>query len=39
MNVALPLPGEQILWPFYLINILAVGAGLTVFWFSKVRKW
>ncbi len=39
MNVALPLPGEQILWPFYLVNILAVGAGLTVFWFSKVRKW
>ncbi len=39
MNVALPLPGEQIHWPFYLVNILAVGAGLTVFWFSKVRKW
>lgn len=39
MNVALPLPGEKILWPFYLVNILAVGAGLTVFWFSKVRKW
>lgn len=39
MNVELPLPGERIYWPFYLVNAMAVCAGLAVFWFSKVRKW
>ena len=39
MNVELPLPGERIYWPFYLVNAMAIAAGLAVFWFSKVRKW
>lgn len=39
MNVELPLPSEQLYWPFYLINAIAVAAALAVFWFSKVRKW
>ncbi|MEI6033733.1 MAG: magnesium transporter CorA family protein [Verrucomicrobiae bacterium] len=39
MNVRLPIPMENDLWPFYLINILAVGAGVGVYWLSRVRKW
>ena len=39
MNVRLPLPMENHLWPFFLINILAVGSAVGVFWISKVRKW
>lgn len=39
MNVELPLPGERIYWPFYLVNAMAIAAGLAVFLFSKVRKW
>ncbi len=39
MNVRLPVPMENALWPFYIINILAVGSAFSVFWISKVRKW
>lgn len=39
MNVALPFPGERSFWPFYLINILAVGSAIVVFWISRVRRW
>jgi magnesium transporter len=38
MNVELPLPGERIYLPFYLVNAMAIAAGLAVFWFSKSRK-
>lgn len=39
MNVKLPLPMEVEMWPFYLINLLAVGSAVGVFWLSRVRKW
>jgi magnesium transporter len=39
MNVRLPVPMENQFWPFFLINILAVGSAVGVFWISKVRKW
>ncbi len=39
MNVRLPVPMENALWPFYIVNILAVGSAVGVFWISKVRKW
>lgn len=39
MNVKLPLPMEVEMWPFYLINVLAVGSAIGVFWLSRVRKW
>jgi len=39
MNVRLPVPMDNELWPFFLINILAVGSAVGVFWISKVRKW
>ncbi|MBE2205822.1 MAG: magnesium transporter CorA family protein [Chthoniobacterales bacterium] len=39
MNVKLPLPMEVEMWPFYLINILALGSAIGVFWLSRVRKW
>ncbi|MFA7343446.1 MAG: magnesium transporter CorA family protein [Terrimicrobiaceae bacterium] len=39
MNVKLPIPMEAELWPFYTINILAVGSAIGVLWLSRVRKW
>lgn len=39
MNVALPLPEESLFWPFFLINALAVGSAIVVFWISRVRRW
>jgi magnesium transporter len=39
MNVRLPMPMEHELWPFYAINLLAVGVVVGVFWLSRVRKW
>jgi len=39
MNVRLPMPMESEMWPFYLINVLAIGSAIGVFWLSRVRKW
>jgi len=39
MNVKLPLPMEAEMWPFYLINILAVGSAVGVYCLSRIRKW
>jgi len=39
MNVRLPMPMENDLWPFYIINGLAVGSACFVFALSRFRKW
>jgi Mg2+ and Co2+ transporter CorA len=39
MNVKLPMPMEGAMWPFYVINFLAVASGVAIFWISKIRKW
>ena len=39
MNVALPLPMEEALWPFYLIIILALITGGAIFLFRRINKW
>ncbi|MEI6338304.1 MAG: magnesium transporter CorA family protein [Verrucomicrobiota bacterium] len=39
MNVALPLPMESSLWPFWFITLLALGSVGFVFWLWRVRKW
>ena len=39
MNVALPLPMEEALWPFWLIIILALTAGGVVFFLRRMNKW
>ncbi len=39
MNVKLPLPMDGAMWPFYVINFLAVASGVAIFWISKIRKW
>ena len=39
MNVALPLPMEEALWPFWLINILALIAGGVIFFLRRMNKW
>jgi len=39
MNVQLPMPMERENWPFYTINVLAIGSAIAVFWISRVRKW
>ncbi|MDX2081933.1 MAG: magnesium transporter CorA family protein [Terrimicrobiaceae bacterium] len=39
MNVLLPLPMESELWPFIVINILAIGSAGAVVWLSRIRKW
>jgi magnesium transporter len=39
MNVALPLPMEEALWSFWIIIILALGAGAVVFFLRRVNKW
>ena len=39
MNVRLPMPMEESLWPFFAINLLAIASGVAIFWVSKIRKW
>ncbi len=39
MNVALPFPMEDRMWPFWLITLLAFGSGGFVFWLWRVKKW
>jgi magnesium transporter len=39
MNVAMPVPMEKALWPFWLINILAFTAGGAVFYLWRMNKW
>ena len=39
MNVALPLPMEEALWPFYLIIILALITGGAIFFLRRINKW
>jgi magnesium transporter len=39
MNVALPIPMEIEKWPFFVVNMLAVGSAVVVVWIAKVRKW
>lgn len=39
MNVLLPIPMEEHLWPFYLILVLCVMSGGFIFWLWRIRKW
>lgn len=39
MNVKLPVPMENAIWPFVLVNFLAIGSAIGIFWISKIRKW
>jgi magnesium transporter len=39
MNVAMPLPMEKALWPFWLINTVAFTAGGAIFYLSKKNRW
>jgi magnesium transporter len=39
MNVALPLPMEEELWPFIAINVMAFTAAGFIFWLWRIRKW
>jgi magnesium transporter len=39
MNVALPLPMEEELWPFLAINALALAAAGFIFWLWRLKKW
>jgi magnesium transporter len=39
MNVALPMPTEGQLWPFMMVNALAILVSVGIIWFSRVRKW
>lgn len=39
MNVALPFPMEEHMWPFWLITLLAFASGGFVFWLWRVKKW
>jgi magnesium transporter len=39
MNVALPFPMEEALWPFYLIVILALITGGAIFFLRRLNKW
>jgi magnesium transporter len=39
MNVAMPFPMENALWPFWLITALALVAGGGVFYLSRMNKW
>ena len=39
MNVVLPMPMDKEMWPFYVINIFAIGSAIGVFWLSRIRKW
>jgi len=39
MNVRLPIPMDDVGWPFWVVNVLALGGGAAIFWVSKIRKW
>ena len=39
MNVALPLPMEEEIWPFIAINVLALMAAGFIFWLWRLKKW
>ena len=39
MNVVLPMPMDKEMWPFYVINIFAIGSAIGVFGLSRIRKW
>lgn len=39
MNVAMPFPAGKTLWPFWLVNSLAVVAGGIVFFLWQMNKW
>ena len=39
MNVALPMPTEGQLWPFMMVNALAILVSVGIIWFSRFRKW
>ena len=39
MNVALPMPTEGQLWPFMVVNALAILVSVGIIWFSRFRKW
>lgn len=39
MNVHLPIPMEDGVWPFWLVNVLALAAGGFVFWLWRLKKW
>jgi magnesium transporter len=39
MNVELPMPTEGQLWPFMMVNALAILVSVGIIWFSRFRKW
>ncbi|HEY5704147.1 MAG TPA: magnesium transporter CorA family protein [Terrimicrobiaceae bacterium] len=39
MNVALPLPMEEALWPFWIIIALSLVAGGVIFFVRRMNKW
>jgi magnesium transporter len=39
MNVELPMPKEGQLWPFMIVNALAILVFIGILWFSRLRKW
>lgn len=39
MNVELPMPSSGPLWPFLVVNAIAVVVSVGILWFSRVRKW
>jgi Mg2+ and Co2+ transporter CorA len=39
MNVELPMPTEERIWPFMMVNALAIFVSVGIIWFSRFRKW
>jgi magnesium transporter len=39
MNVKIPLPQEEMIWPFWFINGLAIASSIAILWLWRVRKW
>jgi magnesium transporter len=39
MNVELPMPSSGPIWPFLVVNAIAVIVFVGILWFSRVRKW
>lgn len=39
MNVRLPVPGEEALWPFVMIMAMSAASAGFVFWLWKIKKW
>jgi len=40
MNVGLPIPtDDKHIWPFWLVNVLALAAAGFVFWLWRLKKW